>query len=84
MKSLALCVLLASCASVASPQAPSEAPVEVTSCRPGVPQPPAPPLPRTVESIIKAYNTAKGAGLATETALRECAAKVETLRSLLN
>jgi hypothetical protein len=79
MKPLAALLLLAACTRHEPLPLPPAPVPEVERCRAGVAQSPAPPLPRTIDTIVAAYNRAKAAGLATEAALKDCSAKVDLL-----
>ena len=93
MKPIVVLALLLSCCaqSGARPQAAEmptylrgiAVPDDLKGCPAGVPQTAAPPAPRTLEHIVDAYNRAKEAGLATEAALKSCAAKLDRLNRLI-
>ncbi len=67
-------LLLANCSS----------PPIVTPCAPGIAQAPAPRPPRTLDTIVVAYNRAKHAGEVSYFDLKQCSSKVDQLLHILN
>lgn len=74
MMKWAILLTLAGCS--VSPPAEVVTPVEVKPCAPPLAIPPPPPQPRTVDSIVRAYNALKDIAVKNEAAQRECAARV--------